>query len=370
MELPMGSTRTNLRAAYLGMIVSFFGCSSADVPESVWKYSDTVSNYTPGVRTLEFSPTGDHLASVHMPLHPWNVRSSSMLSTPQLKIWFSSQEELWPRLLMSQEVDADFPTFDERGEHLLARTKTGLWSYDLTDNTSSLTPLDFESDTVLELSANGELALIREEGGSVCIRRTDTGKMVSTLDHSDLEWFPQIFSSDSKLVLCGGTKGRVHLFDVSTGKSLLNFQAGSLRYPIRLSASHESGPSKSGQPLLMAAYDETAIAVGVWSLETGKLIQHHAVGWEEVWDVALSADASFLAVSGESNAEDGERTGLVRFWNLKTGEQLEPIRDDSTWGITAVAFSPDGRRLATGDSEGVIKLWPLPEEMQSAVKPE
>jgi WD40 repeat protein len=40
---------------------------------------------------------------------------------------------------------------------------------------------------------------------------------------------------------------------------------------------------------------------------------------------------------------------------------LLSITDDSVWGITAVEFSPDGKTLATGDSDGKVKLWKVPE---------
>ena len=66
--------------------------------------------------------------------------------------------------------------------------------------------------------------------------------------------------------------------------------------------------------------------------------------------VAFSPDGRLLA-SAESN-------GLVRLWNPATGRQtVPPLNVDRGGAATAVAFSPDGRLLATAGSNGAIRLW-------------
>jgi hypothetical protein len=60
-----------------------------------------------------------------------------------------------------------------------------------------------------------------------------------------------------------------------------------------------------------------------------------------------------LAVGGE--------VGEVHWWDVATGGQHGEIEYRSIWGITVVAFSPDGTRLAIGDGDGNIKLIPIAE---------
>jgi WD40 repeat protein len=52
----------------------------------------------------------------------------------------------------------------------------------------------------------------------------------------------------------------------------------------------------------------------------------------------------------------GRSDGMVEFWHLTTGTRATawPAHDD---GIGAVAFSADGKRLATGSSKGEVKIW-------------
>lgn len=377
----MESILNSLRGVCLVSIFSILGCSSADVPESLWKNPEEVSNYTPGVRRLVFSPTGEYLASLNMPLHPWNMRVSSMFSTPQLNIWTIPEDYLWPRSLMSRELEFFHMAFDEREEHLLTDAKGGVWQYDLTENTSDFAPL--KSERVLAFSRDGRLAVLKDDeefelselekihnddDRSVRIKNVETGQVISTLELPKLGTLP-IFSPDSRFLLMSGgsvSDEKAHLFEVSTGELLLKIPVGNLNYPISLATSHSADSLTGARQIMMAAHEGPF--VGVWSLDTGKLVQEFASGWEEVWHVALSPDGKFLAVSGESELKNKERHGLVRFWNLDTGEELEPIEDDSTWGITAVAYSPDGKRLATGDGDGKIKLWPLPEKMRSSAK--
>ncbi|HEX3147337.1 MAG TPA: hypothetical protein VHR66_04595 [Gemmataceae bacterium] len=49
----------------------------------------------------------------------------------------------------------------------------------------------------------------------------------------------------------------------------------------------------------------------------------------------------------------------MRLWDPKTGKELAVLKGHSRWVYT-VAFSPDGKTLASGQQDGVILLWDVP----------
>ena len=64
-------------------------------------------------------------------------------------------------------------------------------------------------------------------------------------------------------------------------------------------------------------------------------------------------------------ALDAERTTLVvptasgvHLVDVRTGESVWTLQDHLHW-VRAAGFSPDGKRLATGSRDGVLKLWDL-----------
>jgi len=64
--------------------------------------------------------------------------------------------------------------------------------------------------------------------------------------------------------------------------------------------------------------------------------------------LAFSADGKLLASAG------GEKT--IKVWDAGTGTQLHSL-EGHTGPVYTVAFSPDGKAIASGSEDGTIKLW-------------
>ena len=88
-------------------------------------------------------------------------------------------------------------------------------------------------------------------------------------------------------------------------------------------------------------------AVWLWDLNTGKLIQHLRGFPDTVENVIFSADGSLLIAAS--------RDGMVRIYDTATFAVV--FEADPPGGNGVLALSPDGRFLATGGSNGEVRLW-------------
>jgi WD40 repeat protein len=66
----------------------------------------------------------------------------------------------------------------------------------------------------------------------------------------------------------------------------------------------------------------------------------HALAW--------SPDGRRLAAAGEY--------GLVRLWDVAKGEPLALYRGHQE-AVTAIAWSPDGTRLASAGNDATVQIW-------------
>jgi WD40 repeat protein len=97
--------------------------------------------------------------------------------------------------------------------------------------------------------------------------------------------------------------------------------------------------SPDGRWLASGSFDHTAKLWRADTLELARTFEGHT---EAVVELAFSPDSKTLATGGDDSA--------VRLWNVEDGTPRHTLEGDSEH-VYAVAFSPDGRYLASGSRE-------------------
>jgi serine/threonine protein kinase/WD40 repeat protein len=110
--------------------------------------------------------------------------------------------------------------------------------------------------------------------------------------------------------------------------------------------------SPNGTDLAVACGDGS---VALCSTRTSRLRAILGTHPERVWSLAYSPDGSTLAAAG-GNWARGTHNGFVTLWDGATGRELARLAHACETEL-AVAFSPNGKILASGGRDRVVKLW-------------
>ena len=198
-------------------------------------------------------------------------------------------------------------------------------------------------------SPASQLLAVGDDGGAE-LWNTATGQASMPLRVGPGGITAVAFSPDGRLLATGDGDGTVQLWNPATGR-----QAGRA-IDLGSEGTVDLAFSPRGTILAAAVQGESPM---LWDVASGRAVALPFVGAaaQQVLSLAFSPDGKTLATGGYD--------GTVRLWNLATGRQTAPaIRaavpfqgDEPTGGITALAFSPDGKILVTVDSGGTVRLW-------------
>jgi WD40 repeat protein len=229
--------------------------------------------------------------------------------------------------------------------------------------------------TAAVVSPDGERVVTTSIDTTALVWALDSGEFVKDLDGHTNRVEGVAMSRDGRSVVTWSADGTARVWDLQSGAA-------------RVTLTGSGGPIRSamfdpsGDAVLTTSADGRA---RVWSSRVDDKLGPLARVPTPIAAASFSGDGSIAVVAGRSGvsilrASDGRRIAQVparaisllavsrtgslvagaggrrlSLWRIPTGEPVGAIESDAP--ATAIAFSPDARRLAVATVDGTIRIW-------------
>ncbi|MHC0067053.1 WD40 domain-containing protein [Nostoc sp. UIC 10890] len=287
----------------------------------------TCNGHTASVRSLNFNPDGQILASGSndQTVRLWNVNTGQCLKT--LQGHTSGVESL------SFSPDGQILASGSNDQTVrLWNVNTGQCVKMMLGHTSRVIFVAFNPNRLTLVSAS--------EDQTVRVWDVDTGECLRIFP-THINWVQSIaLSPDGQTLVIASNGTTVKFWDLVNGECIRTL-------PDYNSHIWAVAFSPNGQILATGSEDKT---VKLWDIVRGECLQTLHEHSDRVWLVAFNPDGQTLMSASESQT--------MKLWDIHTGKCLRTLEGYSNW-VLSVAFSPDGQILASSSEDQTVRLWDI-----------
>lgn len=188
--------------------------------------------------------------------------------------------------------------------------------------------------------------MLDQERKTITVENFVTGETSGAISDDRKVGYPVVFSASANVLACiNPTQNRLTIWDVASKSAVFTLPDVTGIW-VALSSDGRLCATKVGE------------RVEVWDVRSATRRFAFEIGKCDLC-AAFSTDAKYLAFGAEHDDPPNHVlcAGKLELWDVAKGKLVKRLIDDSTWGITAVCFSPDGATLTSGDGYGAIKFW-------------
>ena len=193
----------------------------------------------------------------------------------------------------------------------------------------------------IAFNPNGDYIASGDASGIIRLWDADTRQPIRTLNEPKngqiQSVYSMVFSPDGKTLFCG-TDDDIHIWDAHTGEHKLML-TGHTGFVEHIALSLDGK--------ILASEDGDTIHL--WDAHTGEH-KRTLIAKKLIKSIAFSPDGKILA--------SGSNDETIRLWDVATGKNKMVLTEHNEW-VDGLAFSPDGKILASGDDDGIIHLWDI-----------